>query len=166
MRQKTTTVVLIVAVCAVVAALVVFGLARSVEKRSDRASPEAAPAHAHGEHEQEAGAAPHDAGAGELALSGEVREGVRVVPIAARRFEFDPATVVVKPGEMVRLEVASEDVTHGIAIEAYGIDRALEPGKTEVIEFTADKPGEHHFHCSVYCGGGHADMHGTLIVKE
>ena len=103
---------------------------------------------------------------GEPALSGSVVDGVRVIKMAARQFEFDPARVVVKKGEKVRLEVTSEDVTHSIAIRNYDVDRRLGPGRTEVITFTADQPGGHHFHCSVPCGKGHEDMHGELIVVE
>lgn len=98
--------------------------------------------------------------------SGEIVDGVRVVEVKARQFEFVPATIVVRQGERVRLKVTSEDVTHGIAIEAFAVDRKLPPNETQVIELTADKLGTHHFHCSVYCGKGHSDMHGELVVIE
>jgi len=106
----------------------------------------------------------HDEGAEKLALSGILKDGVRVVKMTARQFEFIPNKVVVKQNEKVRLEVTSEDVQHGIVIEEYDINRTVNPGKTETIIFTADKPGKHHFHCSVYCGEGHSEMHGELLV--
>jgi len=99
-------------------------------------------------------------------VSGEFVEGVRVVEVVARQFEFEPSTITVKQGEKVRLKVTSKDVTHGIGIEGYDIDQVLESDTPVVIEFTADKPGRHHFHCSVYCGKGHNDMHGELVVLE
>lgn len=98
--------------------------------------------------------------------TGKLVDGVRVIEMKARKFEFDPAKVVVRSGEKVRLKVTSEDVKHGIDIEGYEIDRDLKPGETEIIEFTAGKPGNQHFHCSVYCGKGHNKMHGTLVVIE
>ena len=101
---------------------------------------------------------------GESKLSGSLIEGERVVRVRARRFEFIPKEIIVRQGEKVRLEITSEDVTHGIEILSYGLNRRLEPGKTEVITFVADKPGRHHFHCSVNCGEGHDKMHGELIV--
>jgi len=100
----------------------------------------------------------------ESQLSGSLVEGERVIRLRARRFEFIPNEIVVGQGEKVRLEITSEDVTHGIEILRYGLNRKLEPGKTEVITFTADEPGRHHFHCSVYCGEGHDKMHGGLVV--
>ena len=85
-------------------------------------------------------------------------------PRAWELFQLAREQAADNQGESVRLEITSEDVSHGIGIEDYDIDRQLEPGKTEVVTFTADKTGQHHFHCSVYCGAGHNDMHGTLVV--
>lgn len=99
-----------------------------------------------------------------LELSGELVDGTRIVKMKAQRFEFSPSKVVVKAGEKVRFEVRSEDVVHGIEIEGLGISRELKPGKMEVITFATDKPGSYHFHCSVYCGKGHDQMHGELVV--
>jgi heme/copper-type cytochrome/quinol oxidase subunit 2 len=97
-------------------------------------------------------------------LTGKLSDGVRVIELKARKFAFDPAAVIVKQGEKVRLRVTSEDVMHGIDIADYDIDRKLPPNETQVIEFTAGKPGRHHFHCSVFFGSGHGDMHGELVV--
>lgn len=97
-------------------------------------------------------------------LTGRLVDGVRKVEMKARKFEFDPAKVVVRQGEKVRLEVTSEDVAHGIGIAAYDIDKRLPPNETVTMEFTAGDPGTHHFHCSVYCGAGHDQMHGELVV--
>ncbi len=72
---------------------------------------------------------PAPAGEQALKLSGAVVAGVRVITMKARRFEFDPSILVVRRGEEVRLEVTSEDVSHGIDIERLGIDRLLKPGK-------------------------------------
>ncbi len=55
---------------------------------------------------------------------------------------------------------------HGIAIEDYDVDYTLPVGETFTIKFVAEKVGEFHFHCSVYCGMGHEDMHGELTVEE
>ena len=102
----------------------------------------------------------------EMRLSGSVVDGVRVIGMKARRFEFDPSTIAVRQGEKVRLEVTSEDVTHGIVIDSHDIARKLEPGKTEAVTFTAGAPGHYRFRCSVYCGRGHNDMHGELVVLD
>ena len=167
MRKSTTTWTIVAAVVVVLAALAIFGFGRGWWWHSDQ--------HGDGTHGDQAGHVHdqgdvHDGGHadhhGESSSepSGQLVDGVRVVEVAARKFEFTPANIVVREGERVRLQVTSEDVTHGIGIEAYDIDRKLEPDQTETIEFTADKPGRHHFHCTVYCGPGHDEMHGELTV--
>ncbi len=98
--------------------------------------------------------------------SGQVKDGVRVVSVTAKKFEFTPSTIIVKQGEPVRLEVTSQDVEHGLQIKDFGIEKPLPPKETVEFEFTPEDPGSHHFHCSVYCGKGHDQMHGELIVLE
>ena len=99
-------------------------------------------------------------------LSGKEIDGVREIRLEAFQFGFKPEVIVVKKGERVRLVAKSTDVTHGIAIAAFDVSQALPPNEDKTIEFTADKVGEFHFHCSVYCGTGHGKMHGKLIVRE
>jgi len=167
MRQSTAIRVIAAVVIIVIGALIVFALGRSRGRFGDHhgdgrhhsdmtRNGEEHPGESEGRHNRET----------DLALSGALVDGVRVIDIAARKFKFEPATVVVREGEKVRLGVTSEDVTHGIGIEDFDIDRRLEPGKTETIEFTAEEAGRHHFHCSIYCGSGHGDMHGELIVLK
>src|SRR3989344_996016 len=88
-----------------------------------------------------------------------------VINMKARKFEFEPSIIKVKQGDKVKLIITSEDVAHGFAISDYNINKKLESGKTETIEFTADKKGEFTFFCSVLCGSGHSDMQGKLIVE-
>jgi len=167
MRQSTATWAIAVAVGIVLAALALFGFGRTlwwhdghhVDHHGHTGQVNSEGQHHHGN------AAQPDGGS-TTKLSGQLIDGVRVIEVSARRFEFDPATIVVREGEKVRLKVISEDVTHGFGVASYHIDRKLEPGQTETIAFTADKPGRHHFHCTVYCGSGHGDMHGELIVQD
>ncbi len=98
------------------------------------------------------------------------------ISMTADYWSFEPSTITVKKGETVRLQITSVNnmmpmmslrfPNHGIDIEDYDIDYTLPMGETITIEFVADRAGEFHFHCSVYCGMGHEDMHGELIVEE
>ena len=90
--------------------------------------------------------------------------GVKEFKITAKQFSFDPGTIEVNKGDKVRLIVTSIDVPHGIAIKEYGINQRLDVGKPATIEFTADKPGTFTAFCSVFCGAGHGNMKGNLIV--
>jgi cytochrome c oxidase subunit II len=90
---------------------------------------------------------------------------VKEFMISAKQFSFDPENIEVNKGDKVRLIVTSIDVPHGIAIREYGINERLEVGKPVTIEFTADKEGSFTAFCSVFCGSGHGNMKGKLIVK-
>ncbi len=127
----------------------------------EEAPVEQPPGHEHAETAPAAGEV-----APERPVSGAVIDGVRVVVVKARKFVFDPGTIIVRQGERIRLEVTSEDVTHGIGIKSHGVEEVLLPGKMVKIEFDAGEPGSYHVHCSVFCGDGHDDMHGELIVLQ
>jgi plastocyanin len=86
------------------------------------------------------------------------------ITITARKFKFEPKTIRVRKGEAVRLNIRSEDVDHGFAIDEFNIDRKLKAGTSTIIEFTPDREGRFRFYCSVFCGDGHPDMEGELIV--
>ena len=121
---------------------------------------------AHAGHMHDQDDRPADMHMSEADLSGTVREGVRVIAMKARRYEFDPSPIVVRSGEEIQLEVTSEDVTHGIEIQGHDIKKKLPPGETVTVRFTAGDSGTYHIHCSEYCGPGHEDMHAELIVRE
>ena len=98
-------------------------------------------------------------------LSGKVKNGIRIVEVKALRYKFEPDPIVVRLGEKVRLVVTSTDVAHGIAISEFKINLSVSAGKTESVDFVADKKGYFYAYCSVYCGSGHGQMHASFVVK-
>ena len=88
----------------------------------------------------------------------------REIKVVARKYAFEPKTITVRKGEQVKLVVTSEDVAHGIAIEAFGVDQRIDARQTKVVEFTASREGRFPISCSVFCGDGHPDMNGELVV--
>lgn len=90
---------------------------------------------------------------------------VKEFNMTAKRFEFVPGTITVSRGDQVVLHVTSIDVEHGISLATYDIIETLPVGVTKTIKFTADQAGEFNFFCSVFCGSGHGDMRGKLIVS-
>jgi cytochrome c oxidase subunit 2 len=105
-------------------------------------------------------AAAQDYGAPRVAQS-----PVQRIEMKASQFQFTPNTIRVKAGVPVQLRVMSTDVVHGLAIPGLNINERLDPGKEVVINFTPAKAGSYPFFCSVFCGAGHADMKGVLIVE-
>jgi cytochrome c oxidase subunit II len=88
----------------------------------------------------------------------------RVIQITAKRFEFAPATIEIKVGEPVILELRSLDRKHGFASPELHIDAVIVPGKPTRIRLVPDHAGTFSFHCSVFCGSGHEDMTGQIVV--
>ena len=79
---------------------------------------------------------------------------------------FDPARIVVKQGQRVKIRILAEDVTHGFQLLHFGVDAgAVKTGTTKVVEFTADRAGEFPFYCSVRCSPLHMALMGTLVVE-
>jgi cytochrome c oxidase subunit II len=93
----------------------------------------------------------------------------KVFEVVARRFSFEPPSIDVVEGDRVRLLVRSADGPHGVEIKAFKVKKAVpraKPGDSPItIEFTATTAGEFPILCSEYCGGGHKEMTGTLVVR-
>jgi cytochrome c oxidase subunit 2 len=90
----------------------------------------------------------------------------RVVEIVAKKFAFVPARVEVSEGETVRLVVRSADGMHGIQIKKFKVSEEIPRGSEPItIEFTATTVGEFEIACSQFCGKGHEDMRGKLVVR-
>jgi cytochrome c oxidase subunit 2 len=90
----------------------------------------------------------------------------QVVNVVVKRFEFDPSTITVAVGQPVRLLVQSADGVHGIEIKKFKVNKDIpRGGEAVVINFTPTTAGEFPIMCSEYCGDGHDDMRGTLVVQ-
>jgi len=88
----------------------------------------------------------------------------RVIRVSARRFVFEPNVINLKKGVPVTFELTSRDVFMGMSIPDFGVRSDIVPGKTMNLTFTPDKAGTFTFVCDVFCGEGHEDMSGKLVV--
>jgi cytochrome c oxidase subunit II len=110
-------------------------------------------------------------------------EGVQVITVTAKKYEFGPSSIHVKQGTKVRLNITAEDHAHGFKISSYpeGGDKSGEPGlvfsspqdcikiekgQTASVEFTAQRAGTYPFRCCVVCGWHHRAMKGELLVER
>ena len=99
-------------------------------------------------------------------LDGSVQTGEpRVIEIVAKRYDFVPSSIEVMQGEPVTIVVSSGDGFHGFGIKAFDISKEIARGETVTIEFTPDVAGEFPILCTEYCGEGHEEMKGVLVVK-
>jgi cytochrome c oxidase subunit 2 len=88
----------------------------------------------------------------------------RVIKMTARRFTYSPETIEVEQGVPVTLELTSLDRDHGFTIPDLGLRIDVEPGQTARVRFVPEKAGTFLFHCDVFCGSGHEEMAGTIVV--
>jgi cytochrome c oxidase subunit 2 len=88
----------------------------------------------------------------------------RVIAVTAKRFAFSPATIHLKRSEPVTLELTSLDRIHGFAVPELGIDVQVLPGQATRVQLRPEAAGTFGFHCSEFCGDGHEDMTGTLVI--
>jgi cytochrome c oxidase subunit 2 len=104
-------------------------------------------------------------GAAAWTVSAARQDTPREIDVVARRFAFEPARIEVAVGERVRLRVVSGDGVHGVEIKKFKVKKEIPRGTTPVIiEFTASEAGQFPILCSEYCGDGHEDMQGQLVV--
>lgn len=92
-------------------------------------------------------------------------EEPRVITITAKRFEFSPKEIILKQGETVKLELTSEDITHGFFVKPLGVDEDIVPGKTTEVVLTPKAPGRYTTICDHFCGAGHGGMKMTIVVE-
>ena len=90
----------------------------------------------------------------------------REIHITAKKFDFTPDTITLKKGEPVVLVLSSQDRKHGFNLRGFGIRAEVNPGETTRIRFAPNKTGKFTFSCDVFCGEGHEDMTGTIVVTE
>lgn len=101
-----------------------------------------------------------------FALAGCQKKPVDVhIKMIMKKYAIEPALIRVKPGEIVALDVTTEDTQHGLDIGQLNIHEPVQPGKTTRIVFTAPAKGEYAMTCGVICGPHHEDMKGKLIVE-
>jgi cytochrome c oxidase subunit 2 len=89
----------------------------------------------------------------------------RVIEVLAKRYSFEPSEINAVQGERIRIVVRSGDGVHGFEIKKYKVSKEIpRGGDPVVIEFTATDVGRFPIACSLFCGDGHEDMKGALVV--
>jgi cytochrome c oxidase subunit 2 len=89
----------------------------------------------------------------------------RLIQVRARRFTFEPEEIRLRRGVPVTLELTSLDVTMGFNLPDFGVRTDVLPGTVSRLQFTPDKTGEFPFHCDIFCGSGHENMGGVIVVS-
>lgn len=89
----------------------------------------------------------------------------REITIEAKKFSYNPEIIEVNKGDIVKINLISTDVHHGLYIDGYELQTNATPGHEGNITFIADKTGKFTMRCSVTCGPFHPYMISYLKVK-
>ncbi len=91
---------------------------------------------------------------------------VRIFQITAKKHEFNPFTIIVRPGDKVRFIVTAVDRDYAFELKRFHIHERLKQGVPTTINFTAAEAGKFTFSCpEVECRTLYRSMKGTLVVK-
>ena len=90
----------------------------------------------------------------------------RVIKVVASRFKYTPGTLKVKKGQPVVFELTTADVLMGFNLPDFNVHGDIVPGKVTRVRFVPDKTGTFTFLCDIFCGTGHEEMHGQLVVVD
>ena len=95
-----------------------------------------------------------------------IAQAPQIIKVSVKKFEYSVREITVKKGTPVVIELTSEDRLHGFGLPAFGVRGYVSPGEVRRIAFTPDKTGMFEYLCDIFCGEGHEDLTGTLIVTE
>lgn len=86
--------------------------------------------------------------------------------IKAFQYGYEPGVINLKLNQPVQLILTTEDVSHGFLVKELGINETINPGNEVTIDIIPTETGEFDIICNVYCGSGHRDMKGKIVVTE
>lgn len=70
-----------------------------------------------------------------------------------------------RAGETYRLHLSALDIQHGFSLQPMNMNFQAVPGYDYVLTITPQAPGEYTIVCNEFCGIGHENMIGKIIVK-
>ncbi len=89
------------------------------------------------------------------------------VYLMAMRFYYEPQVLRLERDVRYRFRVMSMDVNHGVSIHTGFAGHIMRRPAMVLAEMvmTFSEPGEFMMYCTVYCGAGHDQMKGKIIVE-
>jgi cytochrome c oxidase subunit 2 len=91
---------------------------------------------------------------------------IKEFDIDAIKYEFKPGIVEVPMNTLVKSHLKTLDREHGFEIQLIKDScRKFKPGEPVTVKIYAEKTGEFEFTCCKFCGLGHKEMKGKVIIK-
>ncbi|MFB6171521.1 MAG: cytochrome c oxidase subunit II [Haloarculaceae archaeon] len=91
------------------------------------------------------------------------------VYVVAQQFLFQPGTtqpIRIPADTPVTFHVTSGDVIHGFEVVGTNVNTMVIPGQVATLTVRFDQPGEYGLVCNEYCGAGHQNMEGKIVVVK
>jgi cytochrome c oxidase subunit 2 len=85
--------------------------------------------------------------------------------VVAKMWRYEPSEIRVPAGSEVTFIITSQDITHGLLIEDHDVNLMLLPGQVARATARFVEPGTYRMICHEYCGPGHHNMIGEIIVE-
>jgi len=86
------------------------------------------------------------------------------VYLIAKQFAWWP-TLKLRAGETYRLHLSAVDYQHGLSIQPMNMNFQAVPGYDHVLTIKPQNPGTYPIVCNEFCGIGHQNMVGKIIVQ-
>lgn len=83
----------------------------------------------------------------------------------AQMWQFEPSQIYIPVGSEVDFFLSSKDVVHGFNIEDKNVNMMAVYGNINKTTVKFEKPGIYYITCHEYCGVGHQNMQGQVIVN-
>ena len=88
------------------------------------------------------------------------------IALSATKFAFSSKEIKLRKGRPVTFVLSSLDFVHGFSVPDFNVRQDTIPGKTVEVTFTPDRAGRFIFLCDNFCGEGHDQMAGVLVVTD
>jgi cytochrome c oxidase subunit 2 len=89
----------------------------------------------------------------------------RTIGVIAKKFVFEPDEIHLRVGETVTLVLTAPEVTMGFNAPDFQARTDIVPGHEARLKLTATRAGRFPFSCDVFCGSGHEQMDGVIVVE-
>ncbi len=90
----------------------------------------------------------------------------QVIHIAVKKFDYTPNEIKLKKGVPVVLEFSPAEVAMGFNAPDLKLRTDIFPGKVTRLRIVPDRSGTFSFFCDIFCGSGHEEMTGTIVVED
>jgi plastocyanin len=91
---------------------------------------------------------------------------VREFTVVGDHYAFNPSTLTVNKGDVVKVTFTAKDIAHSFTIDGpYRISKRAGAGQSVTFEFRADAAGDHSIYCNLSADPKCKDMKGHLVVR-